>query len=234
MRNRSEWKATAALACFLALFAGVLISVLLEELVLSSMRIDHSDLAFPIALISSPTNETIILGVTLWFTRHKGAGLSGLGLRKPGPKILAIASVLALPLYLLGSGISICIETGLGPDPRAEFAKMYLLPRDPFQLTAMVILSLVLVGPCEELAFRGFIQRGLENSFGKLKGLLIASVLFAIPHGLLSPRAIVPTFVGGLALGHVWQRTNGNTTASALMHGINNSVSMLLAYLAMA
>lgn len=234
MGNRSEWKAASALGCFLALFAGVLTSVLLEELVLSSMRIDYSDLAFPVALISSPINETIILGVTLWFTRHNGASLSGLGLRKPSPKILAIASVLALLLYLLGSGISMCVETVLGPDPRMEFAKMYLLPRDPFQLAAMVILSLVLVGPCEELAFRGFIQRGLENSFGKLKGLLIASVLFAIPHGLLSLRAIVPTFVGGLALGYVWQRTNGNTTASALMHGINDSISTLVAYLAVA
>ena len=105
------------------------------------------------------------------------------------------------------------------------------MPRSSFQLVAMIVLSLVLVGPCEELAFRGFVQKGFENSFGKMKGLLMASVLFGLSHGLNTLYAIVPTFAAGLVLGYVWQKTGGNTTASALIHGINNSISFAIAYL---
>jgi len=95
----------------------------------------------------------------------------------------------------------------------------------------MIALFLVLVGPVEELAFRGFIQKGFENSFGKLKGLLIASVLFALVHGLNSAYYFAPVFAVGLVIGYVWQRTGGNTTASALMHAVYNSVQIILTYL---
>jgi len=73
----------------------------------------------------------------------------------------------------------------------------------------MIALSMGLVGPCEELAFRGFVQKGFENSFGKMKGLLIASVLFGLPHGLDTLYAIVLVFVAGLVLSYVWQLTGG-------------------------
>jgi len=64
--------------------------------------------------------------------------------------------------------------------------------------------------------------------------LLIASVLFGLLHGLNTLYAIVPIFVGGLVLGYVWQRTNGNTIASALMHGLNNSISIAIAFMFVA
>ena len=61
-------------------------------------------------------------------------------------------------------------------------------------------------------------------------GLVIASVLFGLLHGLNTLYAIVPLIVGGLVLGYVWQRTGGNTNASALMHGVYDSVAIALAY----
>ena len=117
-----------------------------------------------------------------------------------------------------------------GPDPMAELLEKSVMPRGPFQLVAMVALSLVLVGPCEELAFRGFVQRGFENSFGKRWGLLVSSVLFGLLHGLNTPYAVVPVFVVGLVFGYVWQRTGGNTTATALMHGVYNTIAIATAY----
>ncbi len=63
-----------------------------------------------------------------------------------------------------------------------------------------------------------------------MTGLLIASVLFGLPHALDTLYAFAPAFVGGLVLGYVWQQTGGNTTASALMHGINNSISIAIMY----
>jgi len=33
-----------------------------------------------------------------------------------------------------------------------------------------------------------------------------------------------------LVFGYVWQRTGGNTTASALMHGVYDSIAIAAAY----
>ncbi len=230
MENQPKWRAKLALACYFALIGGILMGSLIVELVLFGMRIDYLDSPFPIALISLPVNETIILGVTLLFARYKGAGLKKLGLKKASFRILTIVSVVAVPLFLLAVGISIGEEIVFGPDPTAELLEKSLMPRDSFQLVVLIALSLVLVGPCEELAFRGFVQRGFENSFGKMRGLLIASVLFGLLHGLNTLYAILPVFAVSLVFGYVWQRTGGNTTASALMHGVYDSITIAIAY----
>lgn len=43
-------------------------------------------------------------------------------------------------------------------------------------------LLLFLIGPAEEVFWRGFIQKKLSFKLGKLKGLLVASFLYAIVH----------------------------------------------------
>ncbi len=58
----------------------------------------------------------------------------------------------------------------------------------------------------------------------------MSSVLFGLLHGLNTPYAVVPVFVVGLVLGYVWQRTGGNTTATALMHGVYDSIAIATAY----
>ena len=231
MEKQSRWKAKLALGCYFALIGGIFMGAIVLELILLGMGIDYQDSPFPIVFIATPVNETIILGVTLLFARYKSASLEELGLKKASFRILAVVSVLAVFLYSIGLSISIGEEIVFGPDPMGELFAELVVPRDSFQLIAMIALSLVLVGPCEELAFRGFVQKGFENSFGKMKGLLIASLLFGLSHGLNTFYAIVPTFVAGLVLGYVWQKTGGNTTASALMHGINNSISISIAFM---
>ncbi len=230
MENQSEWRAKIALACYFALIGGIFVGSFILALLLFGMGIDYLDSPFPVALIATPINETIILGITLLFARYRGASLKELGLKKMSLRTLAIVSVLAVFLFLIGLGVAISQEIVFGPDPTAEFLAKLMTPTNSFQLVVMIVVHLVLVGPCEELAFRGFVQKGFENSFGKMTGRLVASVLFGLPHALDTLYAFAPAFVGGLVLGYVWQQTDGNTTASALMHGINNSISIAIMY----
>jgi membrane protease YdiL (CAAX protease family) len=130
---------------------------------------------------------------------------------------------------VLAIGISIGEEAILGYNPMTE-ALATLMPKDGLQLVALIAISLVMVGPCEELAFRGFIQKGFANSFGNAKGLLIASLLFTVIHGF--NYSLVYVFPVALVFSYVWQRTNGNTSASALVHGIYNSIGIALTYFA--
>ena len=230
MKDQSDWRAKIALACYFALVGGILAGSLVVTLALLGMRIDPLNPPFPIALISLPVNEVIILGVTLLFAWYKRASFTELGLKKASFKVLTLVSLVAIPLFVIGVGISAGEEMAFGADPTSELLEKSVTPRDSFQLITMIVFSLVLVGPCEELAFRGFVQKGFENSFGKMNGLLVTSVLFALIHGLNTMYAIVPVFVVSLVLGYVWQKTGGNTTASALMHGVYDTIAIAAAY----
>lgn len=232
MEHVLSWKAKISLACYLALAGGILTGSFLVSFILLGMRLELQELTFPAALISLPINEGIILGITFLFARYKGANMKKLGLKKPSLKILLLVSIGAVLLLLLAVTISAIQEFVLGPDRFAEELNAAVLPRNLFQLTALVFLSMALVGPAEELAFRGFVQRGFENSFGKAGGLVIASILFGLLHGFNSPRAIIPVTVVSFVLGYVWQKTGGNTTTSAWMHGLYDSVALAIAYFA--
>jgi membrane protease YdiL (CAAX protease family) len=232
MENDLGWKAKISFTCYLALGGGIFLGSFMVAIMLRGMGLDYQELTFPLALISIPINEIIILAITFLFAMYKSTSLKKLGLKKPSFKILLLVSVGAFLLLLLAGTISAIQEFVLGPDPYAEELTKAVLPRNLFQLIALVGLSLALVGPAEELAFRGFVQRGFENSFGKAKGLVIASILFGLLHGLNSLRAVIPVTVVSLALGYVWQKTDGNTTTSAWMHGLYDSIVFAIAYFA--
>jgi len=232
MENQSFWKAQTAFLCYLALAAGIVVGSIIVAIILLGLRLDFQELTFPYALISLPINEGIILGITLLFAKNKGASLRKLGLKKPSLKIIVILSFAAVLLLLLAGTISAFEEIVLGPEPDAELLVDAILPRDSFQLIALVAISIALVGPAEELAFRGFVQRGFENSFGKTAGLLIASILFGLLHGLNSLHSILPVTFASLFLGYVWQKTDGNTVASAWMHGLYDAIAIAIAYFA--
>lgn len=233
MKDQSIWKGKTALFCYLALAGGIFLGSLIGSIILLAMgQIGYQKLTFPFALISIPVTEGVILGITVIFANHEGANLKKLGLKKPSLKVILIISFAAVLLLLLAGTVSVIEEVVLGPDLNAEDLLNAVLPRNLFQLIILIGLSIALVGPIEELAFRGFIQRGFENSFGKTGGLLITSALFGLLHGLNSLRAIIPVFVSSLVLGYVWQKTNGNTIASAWMHGLYDAITLTVAYFA--
>ncbi len=232
MENHSDWKAKTAFLCYLTLAAGLLVGSIIVAIILFGLGLNFQESSFPVAILSLPITEGIILAITLLFAKYEGASLRKLGLKKPSLRIIVIVSFAAVLLLFLAGSISLVEEVVLGPDPEAELLVEALLPRDSLQLIALIGISLALVGPVEELAFRGFVQRGFENSFGKTTGLVIASVLFGLLHGLNSLRSILPVTVVSLFLGYIWQKTDGNTVASAWMHGLYDALAIAITYFA--
>jgi hypothetical protein len=232
MENQTDWKAKIAFLCYLTLVAGLLVGSTIVAFIVLGLGLDFQELSFPLALISLPITEGIILTITLLFSKYEGASLRKLGLKKPSLKIIVIVSIAAVILLFFAGGISLVQETLLGPDPQEELLTEALLPRDSLQLIALIGISIALIGPAEELAFRGFVQRGFENSFGKTAGLVIASILFGVLHGLNSLRSILPVTAVSLFLGYIWQKTDGNTIASAWMHGLYDAIAIAITYFA--
>ncbi len=90
------------------------------------------------------------------------------------------------------------------------------------------IILLISTGFAEELLFRGIIQRNAENLFGKLFGLLYASLLFTSLH--IGWQSIIDLFfVFGVAIfyGYMFQRTR-SLFGITLSHGISNAVLFLV------
>ena len=233
MENQPLWKAKTAALCYITLSAGILLGSTIVAIIMLGLRLDLLELqemTFPLALISIPINEGIILAITLLFAKYKGASLRDLGLKKPSLKTVAVFSFAAVLLLFLAASIASVQENAFGREIDAENLTYALLPRDEIQLVVLIGISITLVGPAEELAFRGFVQKGFENSFGKTAGLVIASVMFGLLHGLNSLYSIIPVTVVSLFLGYIWQKTDGNTTLSAWVHGLYDALAIAIVY----
>jgi membrane protease YdiL (CAAX protease family) len=232
--RKNVWKARSAFACYIIVIAGILLASMFVGLILRHFGIDLMDPSFPLALISIPVNELVILLITLAFARRSGANIRNLGLRRVSIRLSLLMVVVAVSMLALTAAVAFAQTTILGPDPSEEMFSKMVSPRTPLQLIILVALSLAVVGPVEELFARGYMQSGLEESFGKTKGWLIASILFGMLHALNITRAIAPTLVAGLVLGLIWQKTDRNTTASAIVHGVYNSIALAIAFLFVA
>jgi membrane protease YdiL (CAAX protease family) len=100
----------------------------------------------------------------------------------------------------------------------------------------LVPLTLLLVGPAEELLFRGAVQGTLAREYGPVPGIAAASAVFALIHwssytgeGLLVTLSTV-LLLGGL-LGALYYRTD-NVVVPAVAHGLFNAVQFLYEYAA--
>jgi hypothetical protein len=110
-------------------------------------------------------------------------------------------------------------DVGNLADFRRQLAGVSGLPL----LLALLGLA-VLPGFGEELALRGWIQRGLEPRFGPPAAVLASSLLFALLHG--EPVHAAGAFVLGLYLGAVVALA-GSIRPAVLCHVANNAVATL-------
>ncbi|GAD51738.1 hypothetical protein MBEHAL_0498 [Halarchaeum acidiphilum MH1-52-1] len=146
---------------------------------------------------------------------------------------LAVAGWLAaLAALLVISGV---LQSTNAPTATNDVADLGMA--HPEVLLLLVPLSFLLVGPGEELLFRGVVQGTLRERFGPVPGVLLASLVFAGVHftslsGSVSGRivTIAALFVIALVLGGLYEYT-GNLTVTALVHGAYNATQFGLLYL---
>ncbi|RAW45111.1 CPBP family intramembrane metalloprotease [Halorubrum sp. 48-1-W] len=94
---------------------------------------------------------------------------------------------------------------------------------------AMVAVSLFVVGPVEEVLFRGVVQGGLRRAFDAPPAILLASVLFGLVHlsGIQGTAVerwayVAVVILLGCVLGYLYERT-GNVLVPGLAHGVYNA-----------
>ena len=110
--------------------------------------------------------------------------------------------------------------------------------QNPELLLLLVPLSILLVGPGEELLFRGVVQGVLKQSFGPAGAIVIAAAIFAAIHfvalsGGVGARLVTITilFLPSLVFGTAYERSN-NLVVPAMIHGAYNATLFAGLYLA--
>ena len=128
-------------------------------------------------------------------------------LRLDGQVIVqGLLSALALyAIFWIGKNVSTIVFPFASTQIGAIYGKGEGVPR-----LAVFFLLLLVTGPCEEIYWRGFLQRNLMQRYGKWRGWILASAIYAGVHiwsfnfMLIGAAAVAGAFWGFLYLR--WQR----------------------------
>lgn len=217
--------------------AGLGVSVVLTLLLGLSTSLAGITLSPTLSIVLSLllTQGISFLGAGYAYLRNRGIPLSAIGLEMPTGKELAIGlgALILANVSVLVFGLLIQL-TGTEPASN-QIVSMGL--ENPEILLVLVPGSFLLIGPGEELLFRGVVQNRLRESFRAVPGVVIASVIFAAIHfGSLSstdPLAVagsIGVLLGpSLVLGAVYEYTR-NLVIPMLVHGAYNAMRFLALY----
>ncbi len=147
-----------------------------------------------------------------------------LGLRKFKPENLAIGCGLIFGAYIL-IFVHNVILLAFGIAPQGEML-LDLFEQEDFAL--LVFVGVIMAPFIEEIFFRGFVYCGLKQKYNWKTAALISSALFAIAHMQLV--ALIPTFLMGLVLTYLYQRSK-SIWPGIILHLIVNSFAFGMVYL---
>jgi uncharacterized protein len=92
----------------------------------------------------------------------------------------------------------------------------------PFMLFALAIVPAI----CEEVLFRGYVQRKAERRFGIATAIILTGVIFGLYH--LRFTQLIPLSVLGIYIGYVLWRT-GSIWPAIVVHFANNALLIIAA-----
>lgn len=161
-----------------------------------------------------------------------------LGLVKPNKPVqivlIILLSLALIPVItIIGSWIK---QLNLGDysnkldEQRNKVIQSYLISGSVTKMLTNVFFIALIPAVCEELFFRGVVQRFAHTWFKKWWiSIGISGLVFAAFHASISE--FVPILMAGLILGWVYYIT-GSLWLSILLHLLNNGLQVVLAYFA--
>jgi hypothetical protein len=219
---------------FVAIVGQSLLTAVIGAAILSAVGLTLAD---PTALVVIVVvNQLALIGIgAVYLTRR----LDGLPFRKPsknGVQWLAGGLAMTFVVYGLQALIYSATELENPPDALARAGAA-----EPWVFLAMAVVAIALVGPGEELFYRGAIQGRLRRAFGPTGAIALASLLFAAVHvpnyllgnvSLLAPG--VPFNLGlivviGAIIGAVYEYTE-NLLIPILVHGLYDAIILVGVY----
>lgn len=197
-------------------------------------------------LVAQALGQIVVLALPVfWFvSRFTGKGLFGkatlgwLGIGKPGSVRPALMAGLGMLLLQPALYSIVELQTLLLPSLGA-FGKTLLQEQATLDLflrklaggasvEGFILSILVLVltpAVCEELFFRGYIQKSLAVNLSPRRAVLFTGLVFALFH--MAWFNFVPLTLLGWYIGYIYWKS-GNLLAPAIAHGTNNLAALIL------
>jgi len=125
---------------------------------------------------------------TLWLRLNSISGSS-----KPRVILSAVLLGFTLLLFTLLSWQLVSIEFG----PLTQIQRIQHLPA--WTIATLILTTSMVAGVVEEVAFRGYLQKPLEDRYGPLSAIILVAVIFTLIHlpGLTITPALLPIFLLG-------------------------------------
>lgn len=146
-----------------------------------------------------------------------------LGLKVPllVPSLIGLAMVITV--HPVAMSLLTALEKVMPIAPRMEAQLAGLLDQPLWQ--KLIVLAL-LPAICEELAFRGYLLRGLLSSHSPAAAIALSSFLFGISH--VFPQQMILATLLGVLLGILATRT-GSIIPCIVFHALHNGLNITLA-----
>ncbi|WP_435096125.1 CPBP family intramembrane glutamic endopeptidase [Halorubrum sp. N11] len=180
------------------------------------------------------------VGVGLGYLRWRGMDrkemAAYLGIRRPSvvESVIAVIGPIVLVVTVLVVG-SIALQ--FGTEPASNQGAQTTL-ENPSIIPVMIAAMLLVVGPCEEILFRGVIQSRAREALSVVPAILLAASVFAPAHVISYTGGVTAVitsisilFIPTLIFGVVYEYTD-NLVVVAAMHGLYNSLLLTIAYIA--
>lgn len=173
-------------------------------------------------------------GVAVLYLRRSGRGVGYVRAKVPSRRDVGWIAA-GFPL-LFGAYLAITNGLVAAGVPLGDSDVIAAVEGAPLVALALAALSILLVGPAEELLYRGLVQRTFGEAVGPVGAIVATSAVFASIHlpavsGSLEARLAVVfvIFVSALGLGALYEWT-GNLVVPAVVHGLFNATQFLLVY----
>lgn len=152
------------------------------------------------------------------------------GLRDLGATVLGVIALLAALAAISAVYSTLGVKT-------AENQITQIGSNNPEVMLYMIPLAFLVIGPGEELLFRGTIQGLFRGSYAAAPAIILSSALFAVAHitallgSSLGAKAatITALFALSLVLGILYEYTD-NLVVPALVHGAYDAIVFLTIY----
>lgn len=168
-----------------------------------------------------------------------GIPVSVPSLRQAG---IALAGYAAAIVWVMVSGIALTVVQNLRSEPiqTGNNAAAELGQTNPELLLLLIPASILLIGPGEELLFRGVVQGRIRERFSRVPGIAIASLFFAALHivalvggSLLGNLVVVSILFGTATVFGITYEYTENIVVPSLVHGLYNATLFTILYVSL-
>ncbi|MHA1771701.1 MAG: lysostaphin resistance A-like protein [Candidatus Thorarchaeota archaeon] len=188
----------------------------------------------PNAVAILSLTELLLVVPPIYYIKKRGLPIRSIGFKAEFP-IKEVLLGLTVGMFMISLNYVMSWALYQIPGiPVPEDSSMFHSKSLP-EVIMLVGVMMLVVGPTEEILFRGFLQRRLEIYYYNHKrdyrmwALAMTSFIFAVTHLDISGLAI--RFVLGLILGYLAQKQKYSLLAPSVAHGVNNSMIIILGFL---